>query len=528
MAKGETPQKKVGKNPVKKKKNINAQSTFKAKRIYCILCRKYYTRHEAQEHIHGMLHHRELETVLGKDPFHDCQACKAFSMRLNEYAQHISTPQHMAKLKSLTSKNVKPLSLFKTLSNETIKQILERNKTLKKEEKKAVKKKKKKLKQIAGQKSTEKLQKTTRKSREASFQVNTSIQMQETHQRGTNSAVVQNKENKETSLQRGFHQRGAFFQSQSGRVVGLSGEPGRNWHQPYVRDQFTHSTHHLSYADNVSVNSQCINGKVESSQTNRHVKSSYKTRKCPTNKPEQTSWPATSQYDYYNRRYNSQMDKDFTSDHLPQNGAIIFDDYQNESIGSSQPKQESSHCSAIPVSTNKLDSAAAIRDVDVTAMLRQIRRALGVREPCRADREAKKQNSEATVQVGGTERELPTGDTFKNHTAAAVTTSPAVNNPAPAAHSVVCASNIAPGKLQQTAFKETQERPQHCQMGSLLPDGLPNNREAQGVLSSMASLPQCLDKTTSSEPNQNISRKVRIAHEPGKAPGVRRPHLNQL
>lgn len=55
-------------------------------------------------------------------------------MGLNEYAQHISTSQHKAKLKSLMSKNVKPLSLYKTLSTETIGHILERNKSLKKEE----------------------------------------------------------------------------------------------------------------------------------------------------------------------------------------------------------------------------------------------------------------------------------------------------------------------------------------------------------------------------------------------------------
>lgn len=55
-------------------------------------------------------------------------------MGLNEYAQHISTAQHKAKLKSLMSKNVKPLPLFKTLSPETVGRILDRNKALKKEE----------------------------------------------------------------------------------------------------------------------------------------------------------------------------------------------------------------------------------------------------------------------------------------------------------------------------------------------------------------------------------------------------------
>ncbi|XP_029318843.1 uncharacterized protein znf106b [Cottoperca gobio] len=73
-------------------------------------------------------------------------------------------------------------------------------------------------------------------------------------------------------------------------------------------------------------------------------------------------------------------------------------------------------------------------------MLRQIRRALGVREPCRADREARKQNTEAgvrvadhsTMQQAGAEREQRAEGSFRNyakelHSAAA--TSSQVNSP---------------------------------------------------------------------------------------------------
>lgn len=45
MANGETSQEKVDKKPVKKKSKNNKQSTRKTKRIYCILCRKYYMNH---------------------------------------------------------------------------------------------------------------------------------------------------------------------------------------------------------------------------------------------------------------------------------------------------------------------------------------------------------------------------------------------------------------------------------------------------------------------------------------------------
>ena len=55
-------------------------------------------------------------------------------MGLNEYAQHISTAQHKDKLKSLMARNVKAVPLDKTLNKETVNRILERNKTLKKEE----------------------------------------------------------------------------------------------------------------------------------------------------------------------------------------------------------------------------------------------------------------------------------------------------------------------------------------------------------------------------------------------------------
>lgn len=52
-------------------------------------------------------------------------------MRLNEYAQHISTDQHKAKLNSLVSRKVKPPSLSETLGTQIMSQIMKRNKTLK-------------------------------------------------------------------------------------------------------------------------------------------------------------------------------------------------------------------------------------------------------------------------------------------------------------------------------------------------------------------------------------------------------------
>lgn len=374
-----------------------------------------------------------------------------------------------------------------------------------------MKKNRKKLKQIAGQKRAEMLQRTTRKNRVTSRQVNVSapIQVQDTYRRGSSNAVVKNKENKALSLQRPVHQRGACFQNQSGKFHHSSDGPaGRTWHQPYVRDQFTQSTHNQQ--GNLSVNHQCINMKVENSQTDRLIKRPHNTQRDPSNAQEQVTWPAISQYNYYNTQYNSASDKDFYSDHLPQNGAIIFNYGDNESTGPSQPGEEVSHCPANPAAANKSVSTAPIGDVDVSAMLRQIRRALGVREPCRADREAKKQSSGAGVQVAGTEKKPPTDAS-------------SVHSPAPAAHPTLSASNIAPAKPKQTTFRMTEETPQHCQKSSVVADG---------VLNTPVSLGQCMGKTMSSEPNLNISRRVRIAHEPGISQGGKEarlePTLNKL
>jgi len=55
-------------------------------------------------------------------------------MSLKKYAQHVSTAQHKAKLDSLIKRNVKPVPLKKTLSEQTMGRLKEKNKTLKKEE----------------------------------------------------------------------------------------------------------------------------------------------------------------------------------------------------------------------------------------------------------------------------------------------------------------------------------------------------------------------------------------------------------
>nr|XP_061843372.1 zinc finger protein 106-like [Nerophis lumbriciformis] len=95
--------------------------------------------------------------------------------------------------------------------------------------------------------------------------------------------------------------------------------------------------------------------------------------------------PGPQMVQYYDHVYQLEHNIDFTSDQLPEVGSLIFD--QDEHSGSSQPQQSASvtpKCTPHPVS---------IEDMDVNSMLKEIRRALGVREPCRADREARKQSA---------------------------------------------------------------------------------------------------------------------------------------
>lgn len=402
-----------------------------------------------------------------------------------------------------------------------------------------MKKKKKKQKQVAGQKK----EKTPRGATRKNTMVSKVVKLAKSKQGNNgNNGVVQNKENKVSSLQRPPHQRESTLQSQSRR---LSGEPaGRTWHHPYVRDQFTQSAQQMRNDDNFSAKNQCRKVKIESSQTDRPVGRPHNTQGGGTNMPGQPTWPAISQHDYYNDQY----DRDFTSDHLPQNGAIIFDHGQNESSGSSQPGQEGSRCAAQPAAADRSASAAPIRDVDVSAMLRQIRRALGVREPCRADREARRQNGEAGVRVAdqaGAEREQPAGGSFRGrsteaalHFASAATTfvqSSQVNSPAPASHSGVCPSNIAPAKPKQTTAKVAQETTERCEKSSAVASDSngpldSREREPQWALDSQTSLSRCSSRTTSSEPNLNIARRVRIAHEAGRVQGEKesKSTLNKL
>ncbi|XP_077408073.1 zinc finger protein 106-like isoform X2 [Vanacampus margaritifer] len=87
-----------------------------------------------------------------------------------------------------------------------------------------------------------------------------------------------------------------------------------------------------------------------------------------------------------NYPYRREELADFTSDRLPVHGSTIFT--QDERCAPSEPKRSAT-------ASNSQPKPAPIQDMGVGNMLREIRRALDMREPCKADQEARKQNAEA-------------------------------------------------------------------------------------------------------------------------------------
>nr|XP_040017090.1 zinc finger protein 106 [Gasterosteus aculeatus aculeatus] len=463
---------------IKTSRNAAAKSPAKkilkgARVTFCELCRRTYYTPDAQGHVHSMLHHIELEAVLGKGLFHECLACKASPMDLNKYSEHITSDKHLAKLKSLMEAHVKPISLLKILGQERLLQIRQRNRTLRKEARKEGKKKKKKGKQTAARERPKPLiakNTTKRGKQEKATPVKSSLLLPDTHKQGKNNAVCQNKENKVSSLQSSLCQRESTPQNQS-RLVSLSEDPaGQTLHHSTVRDQSTQSAQQLVYSD--------FSIQIKSSPTERPCKrQKQREQQQTTKKLQQNMWPTITQDDYYNK----QDDGEFTSDHLPYNGAIIFGQDQVQGPESSQSAQRAS---AQTASANGNANAAPIRDVDVSTMLRQIRRALGVRELCRADREARKQKAEAGVLVSaGDEKCKPTG------------ASPQVGKSGQSGP----VSNVTSSKQKRRYF----EMAQGC----------------QDSLDSKTPLSPC--PPTSSEPNLNIRSKVRISRKFFKEDGAK-------
>ncbi|XP_016524252.1 zinc finger protein 106 isoform X1 [Poecilia formosa] len=401
-------------NKIKKPKKIkkpnkrNKPSFAKVKKTYCIVCRNEYLKNEEHDHMHSIQHHSELDKAVGKDAIHNCQACKINSLDLKAYANHILTSEHQIRLKNLKSRNIKPLSLFKILSSATIKSIVTRNKELTRLKKKEERKTKKKKKQEVGQRCAKTQQhgvqnrildaKETIPKQPKQMQMKTPNQWQQPHFPESNCGVIQNKENKMFPIQKPPLYR-TF--------------PDQNWRPPYQPRAPAGQPFHYQYGwhqnqqwhNDYFANDQCYQGEM-----NCFESSPYSYSRPPAG-PSKQMMPKVSQSNFNEQKPVGNCF--ITSGPLPQDGANLLDHNQSEEGNSTQPKHpktdsvwpESSSSSAPGDSENKSDSQASVRDVDIGFMLKQIRRTLGVREPCRADREARRQNGNGHTEDHSAEKQ---------------------------------------------------------------------------------------------------------------------------
>ncbi|KAM4529250.1 zinc finger protein 106 [Fundulus diaphanus] len=493
------------------RKNKPPRPSTKAKRVYCILCRWFYLKNESHDHMHSMQHHNELEKVLGTGAFHNCQACKMESLSLNEYGNHILTAQHQVRFKNLKTKNVKSVSLLKTLSSSVISGILERNKNLKKEERKAMKKNKKRQKQEAGQRRV-KMQQSGVQNRNMDskgkglekskrFQTVTPNQWEKTHFPGGRGGVIQNKENNISPRQ------GPPYRP----------FPNLTWrapHQPRVPICQPPRYHHGGQQPS---NAHYGNGAYHQENVNRFPAGPYSCRKATASQSNSS-------------QQNPAVDDSFTSDEFPATGAIVFDGNQAARAKPAQPevasvRPESSNSSAQEDSEDKSGSPAPIRDVK--AMLKEIRRALGVREPCRADREARRQ----TDNVQAADRRAESREDAEQPAGAPAKADHVASPHGPPAHAGVSASAVAPFKQKQASFKKMQVINQEKSPQQMEDAANSNDAKSQEASDASTSASGHAGKITPAEANLSKPCKVWVAHKSVAARAeketVRKPVLDK-
>uniref|UniRef100_A0A1A7YI63 Zinc finger protein 106 homolog n=1 Tax=Iconisemion striatum TaxID=60296 RepID=A0A1A7YI63_9TELE len=460
MAEVTTPKVKEHKTPDKQTPDASQN-----KSVYCLLCRRCHLKSEGHDHMHSVRHHQELESVLGKNACHHCQACQIKLPGLNEYIKHISSSQHTAKLKSLNSKNVKPVSLFKTLGHEIMKSVMERNKQIKRSTKKAVKKEKKKAKQEAGKMLMKKQgvtkEKTLASKKKTEYRLkNVPAKKQnwqpQTSSQGGNNVVARNKENKMFHVQRPIK----------------DGDHNPNWMPVYPPGTSRGWPFNSQFVQNSFIPPANSPSDPQSRFHHYHVSRHFKGPNHHEMGSADMQIPNAGNYSSNN----------ISADGLvPEKAA---DQVQGEKTDSNQPEGSSS--SAQPASAN---TGAPVRDIDVTSVLKQIRRELGVREPCRADREARKQSRMAN---GSAVHQMEMEQPF-----------PAVLSP-----------------QARTSALIGRETSGIHQTSSAAADGGVNSREEESHART----------STASEPNLSNTRKVRIAHKSaqGKKVTPSKPVLDKL
>lgn len=349
-----------------------------------------------------------------------------------------------------------------------------------------MRKKKKKEKQLAGQRKGEHARQERKMTAVSKGvrPVNKRIlkQVQGTQKEASQKAVVQNEENK----------------------VAWRGSAAQTWQHTPAREQFSQSSYRVVPSDNFQVSGFSHSSRVDSDKMDISFKRFQNTQGFARTLPLHIPWSAINKHNH-NTQYNSVAD--FTSDQLPPHASIIFDHHQNQDTGSYHPSLESL---AEPAQASKPADTAPIRDVDVGSMLWQIRRALGVREPCRAEREARRQSTGAGAGAqneqspGSYAKEAPPGISSAATTPAQSSTSRSLVS---VSNSGVCPSVAKP---KHTTVASVDKPSQPCDKSSVAASNTYQALDSNNLVG------QSSTPTTFPESNPNISRKVRIAHQPGK------------
>lgn len=354
-----------------------------------------------------------------------------------------------------------------------------------------MKKKKKKEKQLAGQRQAEQAQQARKMTAVSKGvkPVNKSIlkQVQGTQKEASQKAVVQNEKNK----------------------VAWRGSAAQTWQHTPAREQFSQSSYRVVPSGNLQVAGFSHCSRVDSYKMDISFKRFQNTQGFARTLPEHIAWPAISKHNnnYYNRntRYNSVAD--FTSDQLPPHTSIIFDYSQNQNTGPYHPRREGL---AQPAPASKPADTAPIRDVDVGSMLWQIRRALGVREPCRAEREARRQSSSAGA---GAQDEQSTGG-YAKEAAPGISSTATTPAQSSTSRSLVSVSNsgVRPSvaKPKDTTVTSVDKPSRPCDKSSVAASNTDQALDSHNLVG------QSSTPVTFPESNPNISHKVRIAHQPSK------------
>lgn len=260
----------------------------------------------------------------------------------------------------------------------------------------------------------------------------------------------------------------------------------QNWSHSQSQAQFSPS------ADQLKISVKGQNPKRDTCYGRSRKRQAY-----PTHVPRQITWSAVTQHGCCSKSCDPAAN--FTSDHLPQTGVLIFD----HAMETSEVKRWASHhlaasASAEPGSTNVTTPHY------ISVMLRRIRRELGVREPRRADREAQKRvdemaGAETPQRAGGA---LGT-DGKQGPPPIASAKSMAVDS-APVSSQVLYPdsdagpSTTAPAE-KSTEFKIGQEEPETGGVSS-------------GFTGETGGAPN--SKCAPSDPDVNSCNRVRIAHKP--------------